>query len=153
VLIRTFTTAPEDVGAYGPLSDARGERTFHLDNVRATSKGVVARVRGVSSRNAAEVLKGVELYTARARFPATNERQYYHADLIGLAAVDPHGNRIGEIVAVQNFGAGDLLEIRLAGTSKTEFAPFTDEVVPELDLAIGRAVVVLPRSDDRERKS
>ena len=118
VLIKTFTEAPENIGAYGPLSDASGTRTFKIKSVRATPKGVVARLAGVDDRNAAEALKGIELYVERARLPAAAEGEFYHADLIGLTAVDGDGKPIGEIVAVQNFGAGDLLEIRLAGSSQ-----------------------------------
>ena len=148
VLIKTFTEAPENVGAYGPLSDESGTRTFKLKSARATPKGVVARLQGVDDRNGAEALKGVALYIERERLPAAAEGEFYHADLIGLAAVDGDGKPIGEIVAVQNYGAGDLLEIRLAGSSKTELVPFTDAVVPEIDIAARRIVVVLPAADE-----
>ncbi len=148
VLIKTFTEAPENIGAYGLLSDAAGQRSFRISSARPTQKGVVARIEGVSDRNAAEALRGVDLYIARERLPAAPEGEFYHADLIGLAAVDPQGNAVGEVVAAHNFGAGDLLEVRLAGTSKTEFVPFTDAIVPEVDLQGRRVVVVLPVADD-----
>ena len=144
VLIKTYTEAPENVGAYGPLSDEGGTRTFNLKSARATSKGVVARLQGVDDRNAAEALKGIALYIERERLPAAADGEFYHADLIGLAAVDGDGTPLGEIVAVQNYGAGDLLEIRLAGASKTELVPFTDAAVPEVDIAARRVVVILP---------
>ena len=95
-----------------------------------TPKGVVARIDGIADRNAAEALKGIELYVDRERLPAAAEGEFYHADLIGLAAVDPAGKPIGEIVGRANFGAGDLLEIRLAGSRKTELMPFTDDTSP-----------------------
>ena len=148
VLIKTFTAAPENVGAYGPLSDESGTRIFKLKSVRATPKGVVARLQGVDDRNGAEALKGIALYIERDRLPAAAEGEFYHADLIGLAAVDGDGKPIGEIVAVQNYGAGDLLEIRLAGSSKTELVPFTDAAVPEVDIAARRVVVVMPGADE-----
>jgi 16S rRNA processing protein RimM len=144
LLIATFTAAPESIGAYGPLSDKDGRRIFEVQSARATAKGVVARVKGVADRNGAEALKGVELYVERERLPAAGEGEFYHTDLIGLAAVDRTGNPIGEIVAVRNFGAGDLVEIRLTGLSKTELVPFTDDAVPEIDIAARRAIVVLP---------
>ena len=144
VLIKTYTEAPENVGAYGPLSDESGTRTFNLKSARATPKGVVARLQGVDDRNAAEALKGIALYIERERLPAAADGEFYHADLIGLAAVDGDGKPLGEIVAVQNYGAGDLLEIRLAGASKTELVPFTDAAVPEVDIAARRVVVILP---------
>ena len=152
VLIKTFTEAPENVGAYGPLSDESGTRIFKLKSVRATPKGVVARLQGVDDRNGAEALKGIALYIERERLPAAAEGEFYHADLIGLAAVDGDGKPVGEIVAVQNYGAGDLLEIRLAGSSKTELVPFTDAAVPEVDIAARRVVVVLPRADETEEE-
>ena len=144
VLIKTYTEAPENVGAYGPLCDESGTRTFNLKSARATQKGVVARLQGVDDRNAAEALKGIALYIERERLPAAADGEFYHADLIGLAAVDSDGKPLGEIVAVQNYGAGDLLEIRLAGASRTELVPFTDAAVPEVDIAARRVVVILP---------
>ena len=91
VLIHAFTAAPENIAAYGPLSDAAGARAFEIESARVTAKGVVARLEGVADRNAAEALKGVELYVDRDRLPAAAEGEFYHADLIGLAAVDPQG--------------------------------------------------------------
>jgi 16S rRNA processing protein RimM len=148
VLIKSFTAAPASIGAYGPLSDKNGTRTFEIQSARATAKGVVARLAGVADRNAAEALRGVELYIARERLPAAAEGEFYHADLIGLAAVDGEGKPVGEIVAVHNFGAGDLIEVRLTGSGKTELVPFTDDAVPEVDLAARRAVVVIPEFRD-----
>ena len=151
VAIHAFTAAPEDIGAYGPLLDASGARSFEIGIVRVTTKGVVARLTGVGDRNAAEALKGVELYLDRDRLPAAAEGEFYHADLIGLAAVDPEGKPIGAIVAVPNYGAGDLLEIRLAGSGRTEFVPFTEATVPEVDIVAGRVVIVTPAvSGDEE---
>ena len=148
VLIKTFTHVPEAIGAYGPLGDKRGARTFEIQSVRAMAKGVVARLQGVGDRNAAEALKGVELYVERERLPPAADGEFYHADLIGLAAVDGERKPLGEIVAVHNFGAGDLIEVRLTGSGKTELVPFTDAAVPEVDISARRAVVVLPRTDE-----
>ena len=148
VIVHAFTEPPENIAAYGPLSDEAGARTFRIETARATAKGVVARLAGVSDRTAAEALKGVDLYVGRDRLPPAAEGEYYHADLIGMVAVDADGKRIGEIVAVQNFGAGDLLEIRLAGRGRTELIPFTDAHVPEVDVAAKRVIVVLPRTDE-----
>ena len=152
VVIHAYTLAPENIGAYGPLFDRTNARSFEITSARATPKGVVARLKGIGDRTAAEALKGVELYVDRDRLPAAAEGEFYHADLIGLAAVDTEGTQIGEIVAVQNFGAGDLLEIRLAGSGKTEFVPFTEATVPEVDIAAGRAVVAMPAASDDEEE-
>ena len=152
VVIHAYTVTPESIGAYGPVFDKAGVRSFEVASARATPKGVVARLKGVGDRTAAEALKGVELYVNRDRLPAAAEGEYYHADLIGLAAVAPEGMQIGEIVAVQNFGAGDLLEIRLAGSGKTELVPFTEATVPEVDIAAGRAVVAMPAASGDEEE-
>jgi 16S rRNA processing protein RimM len=152
VLIHSYASAPDNIGAYGPLSDAAGARSFAIESARVTAKGVVARLEGIADRTAAEALKGTELYIDRDRLPDAGEDEFYHADLIGLAAIDPDGNPIGKIVAVQNFGAGDLLEIRVAGSSRTELVPFTEASVPSIDLAARRAVVVLPPTTGEEEE-
>jgi 16S rRNA processing protein RimM len=152
VVIHAYTQGPENIGAYGPLSDADGRRMITVASARVTQKGVVARLEGVTDRNAAEALRGVELYVDRERLPATDADEFYHTDLIGLAAVDPSGETLGTIMAVHNFGAGDLLEIRLAASGKTELVPFTDQVVPEVDIAAGRAVIAMPTIDTAEKE-
>ena len=144
VILRTFTADPADIAAYGPLTDASGARPLALSVVRVSDKGVVARVKGVADRNAAEALKGRELFVARSKLPKADEAEYYHADLIGLKAVTPEGVEIGRVIAVQNFGAGDLLEIKMSGGKDAEFIPFTDACVPDVDIAAGRVTVVPP---------
>jgi len=149
VLIKAHTAAPESIAAYGLLEDETG-RKLEVNLERVTAKGVIARIAGVADRTAAEKLKGVKLYVAREQLPETAAGEFYHADLIGLAAVDLAGAPVGRIVAVENFGAGDLLEIRLEGAHRTELLPFTDAFVPEVDLARGRVVVVLPEEDNEQ---
>jgi len=151
VLIKAFTERPQDIAAYGPLDDG-GARTFTIEAVRATGKGVVARLAGVRDRNAAEALKGTPLYVDRARLPAPAEGEFYHADLIGMAAVDAEDRPVGEVVGVHNHGAGDILEVRLAGSGRTELVAFTDAFVPEVDLA-GRRVVVRLGQEGEEAAS
>lgn len=151
VLIRTFTGEPAAIAAYGALSDKTGQRVFKIKVVRETDKGVVARVDGISDRNGAEALNGIELYVERAKLPKTDDAEYYHADLIGIAAFSPEGVEIGTVASVQNFGAGDLLEIRRAGRTETEYVPFTNACVPEVDVPARRATIVMPvMTGDRE---
>ena len=150
VAILPYTTKPQDIAAYGALSDASGVRSFRITSARMTPKGVVARLVGVEDRTAAAALKGVELYVDRNLLPATQEGEFYHADLIGLTAVDAGGRTTGKIVAVHNFGAGDLVEVALAGSRKTELVPFSEAHVPQVDLAAGRAVVVLASAIEEE---
>jgi 16S rRNA processing protein RimM len=144
VIVRTYTEAADGIAAYGPLSDDSGTRTFEITRTRPTPKGLVAEIKGVADRNAAEALKGVGLHVPRDRLPKPAEGEYYHADLVGLEATAPDGTALGEVVGVANFGAGDLLEIRLAGIRQTEFVPFDDDCVPVVDVAGGRCVVVMP---------
>lgn len=144
VVIKAHTADPADIAAYGTLSDRAGKTKIEITNIRVVKKGVIARLAGVTDRNAAEALRGFELYVARDKLPEPEEDEHYHADLLGLEAVADDGSVVGEVVAVQNFGAGDLLEIRLAGKSRTEFIPFDEHYVPEIDVAAGRVTVVMP---------
>jgi 16S rRNA processing protein RimM len=144
VVIHAYTEPPENIAAYGPLTDRSGARVFDIECRRVTAKGVIAHLTGVRDRSAAEALKGTDLYVARDRLPPAAEGEFYHWDLIGLAAVNAEGRLIGEIVGVQNYGAGDLLEVRLAGAATTQLIPFSDAFVPQVDLTAKRAVIVLP---------
>ncbi len=152
VLVKSYTEDAENIAAYGPLMDEKSGRVLSLKVVRVTPKGVVARIAGISDRNAAEELKGTRLVIERGRLPAADEDEYYHADLMGLAAVDGAGGAIGRVVAVSNFGAGDLLEIAPTGNKKTELVPFTRAFVPKVDVAGGTVTIVLPvaSEDDGE---
>lgn len=150
VVVHSFAAIPEDISAYGPLSDKAGTRTFALKVVRDTGKGVICRIKGVADRNAAEALKGTELYVAREKLPAVAEDEFYHADLIGLAAAAPDGATVGTVVGVHNFGAGDLIEIKPHAGGQTELIPFSDAFVPEVDIAGNRIVVVMPVSGEDE---
>jgi 16S rRNA processing protein RimM len=144
VMLRTYTGDPEAIASYGPLSDETGKRSFKIKSARATPKGIIARLDGVSDRNAAEALRGVDLYVARGRLPKPAEKEYYYADLIGLSARDGAGAEIGWVVNVVNFGAGDLLEIRFNDTKLTDYVPFTDACVPHIDVAAGYVTLVMP---------
>ncbi len=144
VSIRTFTAEPESIAAYGALSDKAGSKTFKIKVVRVTEKGVVARIDGIADRNAAEALRNVELFVDRARLPEADAAEFYHADLVGLTAVDAAGTKTGTIVSVQNFGAGDLLEVQFDGVRGTDFVPFTDACVPHVDLNGGRITIIPP---------
>lgn len=145
VLIKSYAKAPEDIAAYGPLRDEKGERTFTITRTRITSKGVVASLAGIEDRNAAEALKGVVLSIARENLPDPEEDEWYHADLIGLDVRDGENVSIGRVLAVQDFGAGDLVEVRLDGVRDTVLVPFTRDAIPTVAVAEGYIVVILPR--------
>ena len=141
VKVKTFTGDPEAIGDYGPLQDARGEKTFRL-TVRRLSKGdvVIASIRGVDDRNTAEAMKGTELYLPRTALPAAEPGEFYYADLVGLQAVTTLGRMLGTVTAVHNYGAGDMLEVK-TGSGRSAMVPFTDDAVPEVDIAAGRVTV------------
>ncbi len=132
VKLRSFTEDPCAIAAYGALTTERGER-LTLKNVRAAHDHVIARIEGVADRDAAERLKGRKLQVAREALPPVeDEDEIYAADLVGLPVVDEAGAAIGEVVAVQDFGAGDLLEIAAPGRRSTVLLPFSDDVVVEI---------------------
>jgi 16S rRNA processing protein RimM len=144
VRLNTFTADPLAVTRYGVLESEDGARSLEIDSCRPGKGVLVVRFKGVADRTAAERLRNIELYVPRERLPAPEPGEFYHADLIGLRAVAPDGGEIGTVVAVQNFGAGDLLEIRPAAGGMTLLLPFTDTAVPSVDLAGGSLVVVRP---------
>ncbi|MEQ1695078.1 MAG: ribosome maturation factor RimM [Hyphomicrobiaceae bacterium] len=150
LIVRSYAADPSGIAAYGALETAQGKVLPKLSIVRVTDRGVIARFSGVTDRNAAEALKGTQLWVARDRLPKAADGEYYHADLIGLDAVAPDGTEIGHVIAVENFGAGDLLEIRMKDSKRTEYVPFTNAAVPEVDVAAGRLVVVMPDVLDDE---
>ena len=105
--------------------------------------GMAARLSGITTREEAEALKGVRLYADRAKLPALDDDEYYHADLIGLTVLDTGGTVVGRVTAVLNHGAGDLLEIQRPGKA-AELLPFTRAIVPTVDLALGRIIADIP---------
>lgn len=148
VLVRSYTAEPGAIADYGPLEDEAGRETFTLAVEGATAKGVICRIAGVSDRNGAERLKGVALYVARNRLPPPEDGEYYHTDLVGLAAVTDAGAALGEVVAVLNYGAGDILEVRPDGAKRTDLYPMTEAVVLRVDIAGGVIVIAPPEEVD-----
>jgi 16S rRNA processing protein RimM len=145
VKLWSFTQDPAAIASYGPLETEDGKRRFEIETMRAAKDHFVARIAGVADRDAAEKLRNIELYIPRERLPAIEEDDtYYHADLVGLTAVTPDGDVIGTVSAVLNFGAGDLIEIKSAMGGDPIMLPFTEAVVPEIDMAARKIVVVLP---------
>jgi len=143
VRLRSYTQDPAAIARYGTLDDEHG-RKIEIESLRVTPKALIARIKGVTTREAAEALNRTKLYVARSRLPKREDEEWYHADLIGLAVVDRKGERIGAVVAVQNFGAGDLLEVKPAKGGPTVLIPFTRETVPEVDVEGGRLTLSPP---------
>ncbi|MBG0801426.1 ribosome maturation factor RimM [Methylocystis sp. H4A] len=145
VRLQSFTSDPLAIAAYDGLTDKSGTRNFRLRALRRQGKDMlVAQVEGVDDRAGAEALNRIELYVAREMLPAPEEDEFYIADLIGLRAETPDGEAIGVVVAVRNFGAGDILEIAPAAGGESLLYPFTGAVVPVVDIAQGRVVITPP---------
>jgi len=142
VKVKAFTATPESLGAYGPLHDKDG-RLLTVASIRAAKDAAIVSFQEIADRNAAERLKGTELFVSRVALPAPEAEEFYHADLIGLRAEDSEGRIIGVVRAIHNFGAGDVIEIA-RGDSDEVFLPFTREVAREIDIASGRIVIAAP---------
>lgn len=141
VKVRSFTAAPEDVFAYGPLLAGDGAVLLEAAAVRAAGAHFIVTPATPRTREDWEALKGARLHVPRAAMPAAEEGEFYVEDLVGLA-VFAGGNRpVGRITAVQDFGAGDLLEVQPAADGKRVLIPFTRQDVPTVDLAAQRIVV------------
>ena len=143
VKLWTFTEDPLAVTRYGQLMTKDGARQFEVTHVREAKGHLVATLKGIATREEAERLNGVELYVAREKLPATSEDEYYHTDLIGLAAVNAAGEPLGRVIAIHNFGAGDIIEIA-PPNGATMLLSFSNAVVPTVDLEGGRVVIELP---------
>lgn len=146
VRIQTFTDEPEDIGTYGPLVSPPGDRRFRVTVQRRVKSGVIARVAGVDSRHAAMELKGILLFVARDVLPPPGDDEFYHADLVGMTGVALDGTALGQVIAVWNFGAGDVLELKAAKSGKAVMLPFDQQVVPTVDLAGGVIRIDVPES-------
>ena len=151
VKVKSFAAKPSDIGGYGSLSDAKEKRRFDLSIVGtsdATRGILIARIAGIADRNAAEALKGTELYVARESLPKlTDTDEFYFADLVGLQAVDESGKVFGRVVSVDNYGAGDLLLVSPDGGADADdsfVVPFTKAFVPVVDVVAGKLVLNLP---------
>ena len=143
VRIRSFTEDEAAIADYRPLEDESG-RVVEIETLRATPKALIARVKGVTTREGAEALTGTRLYAPRSRLPEREEEEWYHADLIGLEVLNADGTPLGVVAAIQNFGAGDLLELKPASGGPTVLVPFTRDTVPEIDVEGGRLTLVPP---------
>ncbi|MCG6205733.1 ribosome maturation factor RimM [Rhodopseudomonas sp. HC1] len=143
VRLWSFTADPFAVNDYGPLATKDGARSFEIATAREAKDHLVVTLKGVTTRDEAERLNGIELYVPRDALPPTDEDEYYHADLIGLAAVTTAGEPLGRVVALHDFGAGDIIEIA-PPSGPTLLLPFTNAVVPTVDLAAGRVMIEPP---------
>lgn len=144
VRLKSFCTEPEDIAAYGPLYSEDGARSFTVRLTRPVTGGLGARLSGVATKEEGDALRGATLWVDRSKLPSLPDDEFYHTDLIGLEVYDTGGALVGRVRSVQNFGAGDILEIFAPGRKTTLMLPFTLAVVPTVDVKAGRIVVDLP---------
>ena len=145
VRIRSYTEEPMAIAAYGPLSDETGRKQYRVEALSTMKGAVLARIEGVDDRNAAEAIRGLRLFVERERLPATSEREWYEADLIGLAAVGRDGRDWGKVIDFHDFGAGSTMEVSGGAASRgSVMLPFNDDAVPEIDVEGGKVVIDPP---------
>lgn len=144
VRLKSFCADPEAIEDYGALYSEDGSATYEVEITRAVKNGFAASVSGVDSKEEADALRGIKLYADRDALPSLPDDEFYHSDLIGLAVFDTGGQEIGKVTAVQNHGAGDLLEIAGPGLKSSVLLPFTQAVVPTIDLSVGRIIADPP---------
>ena len=135
VRLKLFSDSSESLARHSKLFVGGAPR--RLLGVRDAGKFAVARFEGVADRTAAEALRGSLVEIDRADLPPLGEGEYYHADLVGLPCVDREGRALGSVVAVENFGAGDLLEVA-DESGRRSLIPFKPGIA---DLTDGRIVL------------
>lgn len=147
VKAKIFTATPDALPRYGVLHTKDG-RKLKITTFRPSKEGeAVIAFEGVNSRDAAQALKGLQLFVARDALPATEEDEFYHADLVGLDARDSEGRSLGKVAAIHNFGASDVIELTRADGDSVHLA-FTRETVPHIHIAEGYIVVAVPEDDE-----
>lgn len=153
VKIKSFTQDPKACLTYGPLKDKNGKPVLTITSSRMVKNAIAARCAEVETREQAEALKSTKLYVYRADMPEPDEDEFYHEDLVGLRAETEDGKVWGLIKAIQNFGAGDMLEIA-GGTDeqgekiKSFFHAFSKIAVPTIDIKAGRVVIFFEETDE-----
>ncbi|MCG7494511.1 ribosome maturation factor RimM [Thalassobius sp. Cn5-15] len=144
VRLKSYTADPAAIEDYNPLTTEDGSRVFDVGVLRVIKNGLSVRLSDVSSKEEADALRGLKLYVPRDRLPSLPDDEYYHTDLMGLEVFDTGGTKLGMVKAVQNHGAGDLLEIHGPGLKTTVLLPFTLAAVPTVDLRAGRIIADPP---------
>jgi 16S rRNA processing protein RimM len=144
VRLKSFTAIPEDIAAYGPLVTEDGSQSHTVTLLGQVKGGYTARLSGITTKEAADALRGSRLFVARSKLPGLPDDEYYHADLVGVEVYDTGGALLGQVKTVLNHGASDLLEIILPGTPETVLLPFTQACVPTVDLIAGRIIADPP---------
>ncbi len=149
VTIKPFGEDPNSLMDYGPLTDKSGKQTFTILSLRHSKKDLyVARIKELTDRNMAESVKSTDLYIELSKLPEPEEDEFYYHDLLGLEAKLTSGEVYGTVKAVENFGAGDILEILPQNGQKTVYFSFTKEIVPVVNVKEGFITIEPPTEDD-----
>jgi 16S rRNA processing protein RimM len=143
VKLKSFTFNPLSIGRYGLLQSSSGQQ-FEITKLKAAKDDFIASFKHVADRNAAEALKGTELFVARQKLPKLKTHETYAHDLMGLEVLLENGSKLGKLVGMPSYGAGDLLEVAIDGNSETILIPFTNAFVPQDDFTNGKIIVNLP---------
>lgn len=130
--IRSFLEDSEDLNSYGPLWDAMGQNSYAFEILSITPKCILARLKDIQTRNESDALKGLKLWAERSKFKSLNEDEYYERDLLGCSVLDTSGNQIGILTRISNYGAGDILEIKLKDGSSL-LIPFQKDIVLKIN--------------------
>jgi len=144
VRVKSFCAIPEDIETYSPLLSEDGQKSYSIALTGSVKNGFTARLGGVSTKEQADEVRGLRLYTKRDQLPSLPDDEYYYADLIGLDVLDTGGTILGQVKSVLNHGAGDLLEIHGPNLKAPVLLPFTLAAVPTVDLSSGRVIVDPP---------
>jgi len=143
--VAIYLENPKDIENYNPLQGSDGKSyTILLKN--AVKGDWLAQVNGISDRNQAELLRGIELFIDRDQLPQTDGEEIYLEDLVGCEAINTEGHKIGEIISVDNFGASDLIEIKPIDGTKTYYLPLTEPYVQDIDLE--QKIVVIDPAEE-----
>ncbi len=145
VKIRSFTADPDNLAAYGDLQDKSGKK-YNITVLSSNKDVLIAAIKDITDRNEAEKLRSVELYIPRSALPDPEENEYYHEDLIGLEVFTAENLPYGRVISVHNFGAGDIIEVRLV-SGKEEFLPFNKATFPIIDTKSRKLVLSKPEAE------
>jgi 16S rRNA processing protein RimM len=156
IKIKSYTGDPLAIADYAPLTDQTGQRRFILKKARSLKDDLlIVTVEGVTDRDAAAKLTNLELFASRDLLPEAEEDEFYHVDLIGLKAIDEHNADIGTVLALHNFGAGDIIEIKPHAGGPSLMLPFTKKTVPSVKIGKGSLTLVMPEEiagEEREEE-
>ncbi len=149
VTIKPFGQNLNTLTDYGPLTDKSGQQTFTILSLRHSKKDLyVARIKELTDRNMAESAKATDLYIELSKLPEPDDDEFYYHDLIDLRVKLPSGDLYGTVKAVENFGAGDIIEILPQNSQKTVYFSFTKEIVPVVNVKEGYITLAPPLEDD-----